>query len=177
MEWRQCVGFPDFEVSERGDVRRLTQGGRRYPPGYVLKAKPHQRGYLRYSLNEKDMLAHRLVAMAFLGPPPSDRHEVAHDDGVRTNNNYRNLAWKLPLDNQADRKRHGTYLSGEQCDWTAKLRDTEAEAIKARYASGGRPYVGGSVTMQGLADEFGVSVAQISRIVNGKQRTHQVRPS
>lgn len=168
MEWRTIRQFPEHEVSEAGDVRRIV-GTRRYPAGYVVKPKPHKRGYLVYSLNNRDILAHRLVAFAFLGEPPTDRHEVAHEDGTRTNNHWRNLSWKLPVDNQADRKRHGTYTVGEACP-SAKLSDSQATEIKARYADGGKPFVGGAVTMQMLADEYGVSIAQVSRIVNGRER-------
>lgn len=169
MEWRAAPGFPDHEVSEDGQVRRVVDS-RAYKAGYIVRPKPHRRGYLVYCLNNKGILAHRLVALAFLGPPPSSRHEVAHEDGTRTNNHWRNLRWKLPADNQADRKRHGTYMAGEQCTWTTKLLDRQVEEIRSRYSADGKPYIGGSVTMQALADEYGVSLAQISRVVNGKQR-------
>lgn len=166
MEWRSIPQFPEHEVSENGDVRRIVSS-QRYKAGYVLKPKLHKRGYLVYSLNNKDILAHRLVALAFLGNPPSDRHEVAHEDGSRTNNCWRNLSWKLPVDNQADRKRHGTYHSGERCG-SSKLTAEAVNGIRAAYAACGKPYVGGGVTMQSLADEYGVSPAQISRVVNGR---------
>jgi hypothetical protein len=169
VEWRRIPGFPEHEVSEHGDVRRLVASGR-YPAGHVLAKKKHGRGYIIYSLNNKDVLAHRLVAFAFLGPAPSPKHEVAHEDGTRTNNDYRNLRWKLPVDNQADRKRHGTYMAGEQCHWTVRLSDADVAEIRGAYAAGGQRFKGGRVTMQGLADKYGVSISQISRVVNGKQR-------
>lgn len=171
MEWRVAPGFPEHEVSEDGQVRRIVSC-RAYKAGHVVKPKAHKRGYLVYCLNNKDILAHRLVAFAFLGQAPTPRHEVAHEDGTRTNNHWKNLRWKLPADNQADRKRHGTYMAGERCTWTVKLRDRQVEEIKARYSAGGKPYVGGRITMQSLADEYGVSIAQISRVVNGKQRIY-----
>lgn len=173
IKWTVAAGFADYEVSECGRVRRRTQGGRRYPAGYELTAKPHQRGYLVYILRsggrDTTMLAHRLVALSWLGAPPSDRHEVAHNDGVRTNNHRSNLRWATPAENQADRKRHGTYVQGENA-YSAKLSNSAARAIRQRYADGGSRYVGGAVTMAGLASEHGVSIAQVSRIVNGIQR-------
>lgn len=172
-KWTVAAGFSDYEISECGRVRRLTRGGRRYPVGYELTAKPHKRGYLVYSLRagtqEKTMLAHRLVALSWLGAPPSDRHEVAHNDGVRTNNHRSNLRWATAAENQADRKRHGTYVQGENA-YSAKLSNADAEVIRQRYADGGLRYVGGAVTMAVLASEHGVSTAQVSRIVNGRQR-------
>lgn len=171
MRWVTLPEFPDYEISEAGDVRRATPGGRRYPIGYVLTPKPHQRGYVYYILKTKDggdktMLGHRLVALAFLGEPPTIEHEVAHDDGTRTNNHWRNLRWATPLENQADRKRHGTTLSGYQLPHT-KLNGEQAEEIRAAYAAGGQRYAGGAVTMQELADKYGVAIVTISRVVNG----------
>jgi hypothetical protein len=169
MEWRAIPGYPEHEVSERGDVRRAVNS-RKYRAGYMLKPKPHARGYIVYSLNNVDALAHRLVALAFLGAPPSEAHEVAHNDGTRTNNDWRNIRWSLPADNQADRLRHGTALLGERAP-SAKVTDDQAERIRRAYAAGGKRYTrSGAVTMQALADQFGISVAQVSRIVNRKQR-------
>lgn len=168
-EWRQAAGFPDYEVSECGRVRRLTRGGRRYPAGYELTAKKHQRGYLVFTLGSATVLAHRLVAATWVGPAPSGLHEVAHNDGSRTNNHWTNLRWATPAENQADRKLHGTYVHGQHA-YSAKLTDESADEIRRAYASHGTRYVGGAVTMQGLADSYGVSIAQISRIVNARQR-------
>lgn len=168
-EWRPAASFPDYEVSECGRVRRLTRGGRRYPAGYELTAKKHARGYLVYSLGNKTILVHRLVAMTWIGAAPSPLHEVAHNDGSRTNNHWRNLRWATPAQNQADRKLHGTYVHGQNA-YSAKLTDEQADEIRASYAGHGRRYIGGSVTMQDLADEYGVSITQVSRIVNSKQR-------
>lgn len=170
MEWRTIPAFPEHEISEAGSVRRI-KSCRRYKAGHVVQPKQHKRGYLVYSLNNKDILAHRLVALAFLGDPPSPAHEVAHEDGSRTNNHWRNLKWKLPVENQADRKRHGTYMLGEQCTWVAKVSDHDAEEIRKEYESGGIRYKGGSVTMAELAKKHDISLAQVSRIVNGKRKS------
>lgn len=170
-EWKPAAGYPDYEVSECGRVRRLTRGGRRYPVGYELTPKKHQRGYLVYGLQGGDILAHRLVAMTWIGAAPSGTHEVAHNDGSRTNNHWRNLRWATPAQNQADRKAHGTYVHGQNA-YSAKLTDEQANEIRTSYAGHGRRYVGGDVTMQGLADAYGVSITQVSRIVNKRQRTN-----
>lgn len=173
-EWKPSRLFPDYEVSTDGRVRRLTRGGRRYPIGYELKAKPHQRGYLVYCLSrdgkECMVLAHRLVALEWIGEPPTSEHEVAHNDGSRTNNAVSNLRWATPAENQYDRRRHGTFQCGEAAAST-KISDQAVAAIRAAYSKGGKRYAGGEVTMGDLAAQHGVSVAQISRIVNGKHRT------
>jgi len=110
-----------------------------------------------------------LVALTWLGKQPSEAHEVAHNDGVRTNNHRSNLRWATAKENQADRIAHGTYVKGEKA-YSAKLSDQQAAELVRLYQIGGARYVGATVTMQDLANQFDISVAQVSRIVNGKQR-------
>lgn len=168
IEWRTCVGYPDYEISNDGQLRRRV-AFRNLPVGMIKKAQRHSRGYLYYALgHDKKELAHRLVAMTFIGPPPSDRHEVAHNDGSRTNNVASNLRWALPTENQADRMLHGTDACGAK-SMTAKIGAQEARSIVSEYAMGGQRYVGGAVTMQEIADRHGISIAQVSRIVNGRR--------
>ena len=114
-------------------------------------------------------LAHVLVAEAFLGPRPTSEHEVAHNDGVRTNNSVANLRWATPRENSADQVKHGTRVWGDK-HYGSKLTNEQADQIRREYAAGGKPYVGGSVTMQALADRYGVRVGAISRIIRNKRR-------
>jgi hypothetical protein len=135
--WRQVTEFPDYEVSEFGKVRRLTTSV--YPAGKVLKPFKHPRGYLRYELwrNGKSFKrsAHRLVAVAFLGPPPTSKHEAAHGDGDPTNNYWRNLRWATPKENYSDRYTHGTDQYGER-NWCVKLNAADVLRIRERALFG-----------------------------------------
>lgn len=169
MQWRVCAGHPQYEISEYGHLRRLTSV-KGFKAGRVSKPIRHSRGYLQYAVSKhKKELMHRLVVQTFIGAAPSTDHEVAHYDGTRTNNHVSNLRWASRAENQSDRKRHGTYFSGERIP-TAKITNTQASSIIERYAEGGVRYRGGPVIMQQLADEYGISITQISRIVNGKQK-------
>lgn len=171
--WCEIRGFPGRFVSDDGRVYSVKSGR-------LQKPCKHNRGYIVYKLSTGETasartgggtackLAHVLVAEAFLPPKPTDRHEVAHNDGTRTNNHFTNLRWATPKENQADRRIHGTHLSGSMCP-TSKVTEEIVASIKAEYERGGRRYAGGSVTMQQLADTYGISIAQVSRIVNGKQ--------
>jgi len=85
-EWRGCVGFPYYQVSSRGRVRRcVTVRGR--PPNVL---KPWLRaGYLTVDLQREDgqrrrEYVHRLVGMAFLGL--TKNHQIDHRAHDRTNN-------------------------------------------------------------------------------------------
>ena|ERR1051326_4265114 len=87
-EWRACPSWPHYEVSNLGRVRRII---RRYG-NYGLR-KPYliTTGYWYLVMRHpgRKSLAvgvHRLIAEAFIGPPPTPEHHVAHADGTRTNN-------------------------------------------------------------------------------------------
>lgn len=106
-------------------------------------------------------MAHRLVAAAFLGEPPSPLHtDVAHNDGDPSNNHLDNLRWSTHRDNQMDMRRHGTMQDGEKCI-TAKITAEMAADIRERGKRRGQGVR--------LAREYGLSVAQISRIKNGRR--------
>lgn len=69
-------------------------------------------------------------------------------------------------DNNADMHRRGRarFADGEAAA-AAKLTSEQVAAIRALYAPG-------VVTLQVLADEYGVSKPTISRIINGKRWKH-----
>lgn len=99
----------------------------------------------------------RLVCMAFHGRPPSADHHAAHYDGNPKNNTPDNLRWATPLENSADKARHGTEVRGV-AHYKAKLRPQDVIEIRARVEAG--------EPQARMADEFGVSRPTISSIVN-----------
>jgi len=110
VRWEPLVG--PYRVSDDGRVMNTLTGK-------TLTPRPRN-GYLRVQLQKalipegapQMVPLHRAVLEAFAGPRPTPRHHGAHLDGDRTNNRADNLAWKLPEDNEADKKRHGTSRGG-----------------------------------------------------------------
>jgi hypothetical protein len=132
-ESKRCPGFPAYSISESGRVSRIGH------PGYRKQQITKRGGYVAVSLwsNSKGHLktVHRLVALAFIGPQPSPKHEVAHNDGNKRNNHWSNLRWATRKENEADKVLHGRSNRGER-NGMAKLTDSQAAEIISRLASG-----------------------------------------
>lgn len=161
--WRSMMMF-DYEVSDRGRVRRL--GGR------VLKPKIDRDGYRIVRLSRygkaRDFKVHRLVCLMFNGPPPDARSLCRHRDGDPANNTPRNLMWGTQKQNAADRAWHGSTLRGGRSP-RAKFSDAQVKQIRRRHALAqrGRQRVRRGFLVE-LAREFEVSRNTINAIVGGR---------
>lgn len=102
LAWKDVPGFPGYEVSEFGALRR---GGK------LLKPDPQAgSGRKRYKLTKdgKSCTKHaaHLVLLAFVGPKPFDDAEACHNDGFEHNNHYSNLRWGSHASNMNDVTMH-----------------------------------------------------------------------
>ena len=147
-EWRVIPGHEGHEVSSFGRVKNRKTGR-------ILTPSPNSR--YGHPCASKLGRIHRLVALAFLGPPPTPRHQIAHNDGVPTNNHVSNLRWATPFENSLDRIKHGRAAK--------KLTPEKVAEIRRRAAAGENRGV--------LASEFGVSRTTIWNI----QCRRQWRPN
>lgn len=155
MEWRECFGYPDYEISEYGDVRRTIEN-KYHPAGFVLKKSKDSAGYPKYALfknkKKKQIATHRLVALTFIGEPPLGDYEVAHWDGSKTNCHYSNLRWVTPSGNYRDRHRHGTENDGQKNGRAILTKEKVLEIYHDKR----------SIRISAIA--YGISKAQIQRI-------------
>ena len=138
-EWRQIPGWPAYEVSSDGRVRRARQS-KGALAGRVLRPLLNKKtGYLSVCLCErprsKRIDVHRLVALTFLGHQPSPRHLVAHNDGDRTNNAARNLRWATQAENLSDCRAHHTALIGSRNPSTV-INEIDVLAIRRMKVAG-----------------------------------------
>lgn len=147
-EWRPVVGFEGlYEVSSLGRVRSLPReaSGRLYG-GKLRALRPRGDGYVVVNLSAYNVVrvvyVHTLVLEAFVGSCPAGM-EACHDDNNRANNVLSNLRWDTPVANQEDRKRHGTYICGEQvfgvkltADQVRQIRNLRAVVPSSRVAEG-----------------------------------------
>lgn len=164
MTYADIEGAPGYRVSTDGRVQTSwTAGGpRRYPtaPWRDLCLVATSKGYLKVTLSgpagRRQANVHRLVAEAFI-PNPGDLPCVRHLDGHQLNNNVSNLAWGTYADNEADKKRHGTWAATHWAN--AKLTLVDRTSVRALVADG--------ATHGFVAEQFGVSKSAIWRLING----------
>ena len=121
--------------------------------GRILKAKVtkyHSVWFRGQDRIEKEMLVHRLVLEAFVGPCPEGM-ECCHGDGNGCNNRLENLRWDTPRNNHRDKRTHGTTAFGVKGN-TWKLT-RKIGAINQLRKSG--------YTLQQLASMFEVETGTI----------------
>lgn len=166
--WKDVVGYEGlYEVSSLGRVR-TNYSSARLKKGECLSGG-NTRGYRTVILckdgKKNAMLVHRIVAFAFLGEPPDcHRPTVNHKNMEKADNRPENLEWL----SQADNCRHAApkvpRLRGEGMP-VHKLTEEDVRAIRARYI----PHV---VTLDQLADEYGVSNPTIHAIIHRRKWSH-----
>lgn len=96
-EWRDVKGYEGlYQVSNMGNVRSIIKG--------ILNLKKYENnsGYLYVVLyknkTRRKFYIHRLVAEEFIDNPNSNLY-VDHIDTIKTNNEYSNLRWVTPSEN------------------------------------------------------------------------------
>lgn len=151
--WADIQGFPDYQISDRGQVRSQKSGQWR-----VLRATPHSKtGYLAVSLRVDGRYVtrsvHRLVAVTFLGR--AEGRDVNHKNGDKHDNRLVNLEYLTRGENH----RHA-YRNRLREPVGKKLTDDEVRLIAS---------LKGQATQKELAERFGVSRSTIGFIHQKKR--------
>lgn len=98
--WKTIKGYEEFEISDRGEVRRIKYSdpanAAKYTLPFYLKQHDDKDGYKRVALCKdgkcKMALVHRLVALAFL-KEEAGKPQINHKNGVKYDNRVDNLEW------------------------------------------------------------------------------------
>jgi hypothetical protein len=171
--WLPIPGFPNYEASDRGEIRSLDHmpafkdGRRRLSKGRVLKpgiGKGYRLVVLRNAEGKRMTLkVSRAVLMAHVGPPPSPDAVCRHLNDVRHDDRLENLAWGTRLDNTNDRRRNGNDFCGEKHP-NSRLTDADVSEIQTAVEAG--------TAQQVIADQYGVHQSVISKIASRKAWGH-----
>ena len=164
--WMTLDEWPNYDVSNLGNVRRNCHGKGKAEAGRMLKPDTNRDGYeqvrLQNATKSSNVTVHRLVCTAFHGPCP-EKHQVAHLDNVRNNNYASNLKWVTSKENCSHRVAAGTNPAGGR-NGSAILTEEEAlHILKTKQTW--RP-------VQAVADHYGVSIQTIYNIRSGEGWRH-----
>src|SRR5687768_5642863 len=96
--WKSVPGFPGYEVSTEGRIRSTHNRWGELKTPRILRIGPNSQGYRTTILldregNRRTVKVHRLVLMAFVGPPPFPGAHGCHGDGDPAHNGCDNLRW------------------------------------------------------------------------------------
>lgn len=171
MKWAEIDGFPDYQVSSSGVVRRSNDGVRVAAGGILGTVIGKNDGYERIGIYKNgkrySRYVHRLVASAFIskiGPGL----QVNHINGIRHDNRVENLEIVTPSQNVRDqiKKRPSVYpdRKGEK-SFSTGLTKKDVMAIRGQYASGG-------ATQKEIGDKYGITQNAVSKIVTRSNWSH-----
>lgn len=167
--------FLPYEVSNLGRIRRLDgrcADGRMWKGSLMSpSATRGHRSHIRLPVGNppvwKCLAVHRLVAEAFIGPPPgktgtsNDSWQINHKNGVHTDNRACNLEWVTRRQNWAHAREMGLFHKGHA--HRVKLSSEDRTRLIELVASG--------MSQKAVAAQFGIHQCHVSRIVNNKRRS------
>ena len=172
--WRPVVDWVGlYEVSNLGRVRNVTTSA-------ILNQPIGTEGYpcvrLRDRLHRRVKMprAHRLVALAFLGPQPIGM-EVNHIDGNKLNPHVTNLEWVTSRQNKQHawrlglRNRSHLPLNYGEKNGASRLTETSIRLIHMQHQQG--------VSLRRLAREFKVDRNTIRKVTRGITWKHIAMPA
>lgn len=143
-----------YLVSNMGNFKtRYRYDKNKYVP---LKGWKDKYGYIRLELNNKNYLAHRIVAEHFI-PNPENKYSVNHKNEIKTDNRAENLEWMTLAENTCYGTRNARAAKSLEKP-ILKISAETGEVLK-RYSS------------KKSAAEDGFNSSCLSQCANGKIKT------
>lgn len=166
-EMRPIPGYDGYFVTPDGRVFSNRRYGR---AGMLFEMRQHyNNGYLCFTINTPTWHAvvrvHIAVALAYIGPKPTEDAVVRHLDGSRDNNVVSNLRWGTKQENAQDMVAHGRAgrARGER-NWAAKVTEEIVLQIRQMAANG--------ITHAEISRMLNISRPQVSHIVRRRSWKH-----
>jgi hypothetical protein len=99
--------------------------------------------------------------MAFVGMPPTPKHEAMHANNNKTDNRVENLSWGLHHENMRSDRGNNHSRKGE-INRNSKLTEEQVLVIRNQYEQR-TTYKWGA---KALAKQFGICTVQVQRIAH-----------
>lgn len=160
IEVRDIPGYPGYKATSDGRI--IGKRGKVMSP-HVAKSTGYKGVTIHVGGKQGLLTVHRGVCLAFHGVPESGQ-EVAHKNGIRTDNRAENLRWKTRPENAQERVEHGTQIRGEEHP-LSKLDEDTVREIRALYETG-------DYRMIDLARRFGISKSKVHQVIHRQSWTH-----
>ena len=153
-EWKQIVGFPNYEISTKGNIRTKERLNNKndIKKSKLLSKRKNNVGYEYVILSNKTqkhktLTVHRLMAKTFLNNY-SDNLEVNHINGIKDDNRIENLEMVTHSENVKKRYEIGNignnYKAINQYDLNNNYIATYKSSYDAEKVTGiGRTCIGG----------------------------------
>lgn len=162
MEWRECKNYPNYLVSDYGDIKHKKTNK-------IRKQKLNKHNYLEITLSMgsrqhiKHKSVHRLVAEAFI-PNPENKPQVNHKNGITTDNRVCNLEWVTAKENQQHARITGLKPNDKGAySPTSKLTKEQVQWCRDVYKPRDKEF-----GCRALAKMFNVSKSTMSYILTNK---------
>ena len=156
MKWQPVHGWPQYEVSDAGDLRNAATLA-------PLKTWASDQGYIlaRFSKKRAVVRVHRIVAGAFVANP-MQKPIVNHIDNNRANNHASNLEWCTQKENLNHARRQGRMYKHPRGKPSSnrKLSSDQVMTAHALRKSG--------MSLSKIAATIGSNKRTVGRIISGE---------
>ena len=176
QQWKDIKGYEGmYQVSDMGNIRSLDRIVKRKNhtvkiKGKILSPNPLKKsGHMYVNLSKngkyKSLYVHRLVALHFIGNPPTIKHQVSHINCEAQDNRVNNLEWATQSENNLNGVRNGKKLGGRGLR-SGKSKFTYND-LKEIYFS--------DKSFRELGRKYKVSPGVISSIKKGKSYKEEIK--
>jgi len=162
--WAKIPNYPDYQISNTGRIKSF-KGSKCKFMSSAYCSNGYEKLILRNENGPKNFTVHRLVAESFV-KNPFNKKEVNHKNGIKSDNQAKNLEWVTRKENIRHSYETGLKVnrSGEKCP-NAKLNEINVLTLKTFIPV--KKY-----TNIELAKIYNITPSTVSVIKNGRTWGH-----
>lgn len=159
----------NYEISNNGRLRsidKITGNIRLLNPSVLKRGNLKMFNIKLEGNNTQGIYIHKAVAENFVKRKDSSKNKILHLDGVKTNNHWRNLKWCTLSELRKVHIEKGLFPNiSERKASNIKLTESKVKRLKKMLKKG-------KIKKSKIAEKFGISETQVSRIERGENWGH-----